>query len=195
MIKEQSVVGIQVGQARRVVIAGRSILTAIRKAPYSGPAAVNALGLVDDEQADPSVHGGLAKAVYAYPVEHYDFWVNARGRTGVSDIDSTLPHGSMGENLTLRGLLETEVWVGDVLRFRNCALRVAQPREPCFKFNAALGFNTAVKLMAESGFCGFYLSVEEPGTISAGERFEVLPGARQMGIPELFQAKMFKHLR
>jgi MOSC domain-containing protein YiiM len=153
------------------------------------------MGLVDDEQADPSVHGGLSKAVYAYPLEHYDFWVRARAHAGVSGIDSTLPPGSMGENLTLRGLLETEVWVGDVLRFPSCALRVAQPREPCFKFNAALGFNTAVKSMAESGFCGFYLSVDEPGTISAGDRFEVMPGSRQMGIPELFQAKMFKHLR
>lgn len=195
MTKEQSVVGVQVGKARRVVIAGRSILTAIHKTPYSGPAAVSAMGLIDDEQADPSVHGGLSKAVYAYPLEHYDFWVRARAHAGVSGIDSTLPPGSMGENLTLRGLLETEVWVGDVLRFPNCALRVAQPREPCFKFNAALGFNTAVKSMAESGFCGFYLSVDEPGTISAGDRFEVMPGSRQMGIPELFQAKMFKHLR
>jgi MOSC domain-containing protein YiiM len=92
-------------------------------------------------------------------------------------------------------LLETDVWVGDVLRFAHCTLRVTQPREPCFKFNAAMGFNTAVKDMAQSGFCGFYLSVDEPGTLIAGESFEVVPGSRQMSVLQSFNAKMFKHMR
>ncbi len=58
-----------------------------------------------------------------------------------------------------------------------------------------MGFNTAAKVMAQSGFCGFYLSVDEPGTVQAGEPFVLEPGTRQMGIPQLFQAKMFKHMR
>jgi MOSC domain-containing protein YiiM len=101
----------------------------------------------------------------------------------------------MGENLTLDGLLETDVWVGDVLRFAHCVMRVSQPREPGYKFNAAMGFNTAVKEMALSGFCGFYLSVDEPGTVQAGEPFELLRGPRRVSVPERFQARMFKHLR
>ena len=141
------------------------------------------------------MHGGLDKAVYAYPSEHYAFWQQARREAGVADIDDALPFGAMGENLTLRGLLETDVWVGDVLRFARCALRVVQPREPCFKFSAAMGFNTAVKAMALSGRCGFYLAVNEPGSVQAGESFTLEPGPRQMGIPELFKAKLFKHLR
>jgi MOSC domain-containing protein YiiM len=92
-------------------------------------------------------------------------------------------------------LLETDVWVGDVLRFANCALRVTQPREPCFKFNAVMGFNTAAKRMAQQGCCGFYLAVQKPGTLSAGESFELQPGPRRLGIPESFKAKMFKHMR
>ena len=139
-----SLVGVQVAQARKVQIGGRTILTAIHKTLVNGPVAVAPLGLAGDEQADLSVHGGLDKAVYAYPAEHYAFWVEARRAAGVAGIDTALPHGSMGENLTLNGLLESEVWVGDVLRFANCALRVEQPREPCYKFNAAMGFNTAV---------------------------------------------------
>jgi MOSC domain-containing protein YiiM len=193
--RNQSLASVQVAQARKVVIAGRSILTAIHKTPVEGPVAVVALGLHGDEQADLSVHGGLEKAVYAYPAEHYAFWREVRQRAGVADIDTQLSHGAMGENLTLRGLLETDVWVGDVLRFPGCVLRVSQPREPCYKFNAAMGFKTAVKEMAMSGFCGFYLSVDEPGTLQAGEPFELLPGSRQVSIPERFQAKMFKHLR
>ena len=191
----RSVIGVQRAQARRVNIAGRSILTAIHKTAVAGPVAVKPLGLQGDEQADPSVHGGLEKAVYAYPSEHYAFWLEARRAAGVAGIDAALPHGSMGENLTLNGLLEADVWVGDVLRFPHCALRVTEPREPCYKFNAAMGFNTSVKAMAQSGFCGFYLAVDTPGTLQAGESFELLPGPRHMRIPERFQARMFKHMR
>jgi MOSC domain-containing protein YiiM len=151
--------------------------------------------LVGDEQADLSVHGGLEKALYAYPQEHYAFWRTAREGAGLAVIDSDLNHGAVGENLTLQGLLERDVWVGDVLRFAHCALRVEQPREPCFKFNVAMGFNTAVKDMALNGLCGFYLSVVEAGTIEAGETFTLLPGPRRISIPERFEARMFKHLR
>ena len=191
----RSVLGVQVAQARKITISGRSILSAIHKTAVEGSVGVSALGLQGDEQADLSVHGGLGKAVYAYPVEHYDFWRKARQDAGVAGIDATLPYGSMGENLTLQGLLEGEVWVGDVLRFAHCALRVTQPREPCYKFNAAMGFNTAVKMMAQSGFCGFYLAVEVPGTVCAGESFELLPGPRSVCISERIASKMFKHLR
>jgi len=190
-----TVASIQVAHARKVVIDGRSILTAIHKTAAQGPVAVQPLGLQGDEQADLSVHGGLEKAVYAYPAEHYAYWQEARQRAGVADIATDLPHGSMGENLTLRGLLEIGVWVGDVLRFPHCVLRVEQPREPCYKFNAAMGFNTAVKAMAQIGFCGFYLSVDTPGTVQAGEGFELLPGPRHVSIPQRFAARMFKHMR
>jgi MOSC domain-containing protein YiiM len=187
--------GIQVGSARKALIGGRAVLTAIRKSAVAGPVAVRALGLAGDEQADLSVHGGLEKAVYAYPSEHYGFWREQRLQAGVGGIDDELPFGGMGENLTLSGLLEADVWVGDVLEFADCALRVEQPREPCFKFNAAMGFNTAVKVMAQSGFCGFYLSVHTPGSLQAGESFVLHPGPRRVGIPERFNAKMFKHMR
>ena len=187
--------GIQVGSARKALMGGRAILTAIRKTAVSGPVAVKALGLEGDEQADLSVHGGLEKAVYAYPSEHYAFWREQRAQAGLAEIDDQLAFGAMGENLTLSGLLEADVWVGDVLEFAYCRLRVDQPREPCFKFNAAMGFNTAVKVMAQSGLCGFYLSVDQPGTLQAGESFVLHPGPRRVSIPERFNAKMFKHMR
>jgi MOSC domain-containing protein YiiM len=187
--------GIQVGTARKALMGGRAVLTAIRKTAVTGPVAVQALGLEGDEQADLSVHGGLEKAVYAYPSEHYAFWREQRVQAGLADIDDQLPFGAMGENLTLSGLLESDVWVGDVLEFANCTLRVEQPREPCFKFNAAMGFNTAVKVMAQSGLCGFYLSVDQPGVLRPGEAFALHQGPRRVSIPERFNAKMFKHMR
>lgn len=186
---------LQIGSARRVSIHDRQVLTAIHKQPVAGPLAVKPLGLMGDEQADLSVHGGLDKAVYAYPGEHYAFWRQARAEAGLAGIDDGLPWGSLGENLSLSALLESEVWVGDVLQFAHCALRVTQPREPCYKFNAAMGFAHASKLMAQHGCCGFYLAVEVPGTLQAGETFELVAGPRRLGIPEMFQAKLFKHLR
>lgn len=174
---------------------GRQVLTAMGKQTVVGPVPVLPLGLLGDEQADLSVHGGLEKAVYAYPAEHYPFWQAARREQGLDQIDDSLPFGSLGENLTLQGLLESEVWAGDVLRFPHCELQVRIPREPCYKFNAAMGFARASRLMAQSGFCGFYLSVLTPGTLSAGEGFELLPGRRGVSIPQLFAAKMGKHLR
>ena len=187
--------GVQVAPARRVKINGRSVLTAIYKQPTQGPVTVLPLGLGGDDQADLSVHGGLDKAVYAYPSEHYPFWRQARADAGVSPLDDALPWGSVGENLSLQGLLETEVWVGDVLQFPHCALRVTQPREPCYKFNAAMGFAGAARAMAQAGCCGFYLAVDQPGHLSAGDCFELQPGPRRLGLPEMFRAKLVKHLR
>jgi MOSC domain-containing protein YiiM len=188
-------IGLQLASARRAMINGRSVLTAIHKQLVADCVEVKPLGLVGDEQADLSVHGGLDKAIYAYPSEHYAFWREARQQAGLGGIDDALPWGSMGENLTISGVLESDVWVGDVLQFAHCALRVTQSREPCYKFNAAMGFNTASKLMAKNGYCGFYLAVDQLGTLQAGESFELRPGPRRLGIPESFKAKMFKHLR
>jgi MOSC domain-containing protein YiiM len=180
---------VNVARARPVLINGRQVLSAIGKQPAEGPVAVRALGLEGDEQADLSVHGGLSKAVYAYPSEHAAFWRTVRSQAGVSLWDDALPPGSVGENLTIEGLLESQAWVGDVLRFPDCELAVSEPRLPCFKFNAAMGFKHAAKLMTQSAWCGFYLLVRVPGTISAGQAFELLPGPREVGIVELFRAR------
>lgn len=189
------IASVQIGQSRRLKAGGRTVLSAIGKSDVSGPVPVMPLGLVGDEQADLTVHGGLEKAVYAYPAEHYAFWRQARQAAGVSAIDDRLLHGSLGENLTLEGLLEADVWAGDVLRFADCELQVRLPREPCGKLNIALGYSGAVRAMAQSGFCGFYLSVLTPGSLKAGETFTLVPGQRSTDIPQLFAAKMFKHLR
>ncbi|MET0351126.1 MAG: MOSC domain-containing protein [Rhizobacter sp.] len=182
-------------KATEIQVGGRPVLTGIHKRSVDGPVAVRPMGLDGDEQADLSVHGGLSKAVYAYPSEHYPFWQTVRAQAKVAGWDDPLPHGAMGENLTIAGLLETQVWVGDLLKFPDCTLAVSEPRFPCFKFNAAMGFNQAVKLMAANGWCGFYLAVREPGTLTAGQGFEVIPGPREVGIEEIFRGKTGAHKR
>jgi MOSC domain-containing protein YiiM len=185
-------VSLNVARAEARLIDGRSVMTAIGKRSVQGPVELRPLGLEGDEQADLSVHGGPTKAVYAYPLEHYPVWQTLRAQARVAGWEEPLPHGALGENLTLRGLLEKQAWIGDVLRFPQCELVVSEPRFPCFKLNAAMGFAQAVKMMAQSGYCGFYLAVRTPGRIAAGERFELLPGPREVGIVELFRAKARK---
>lgn len=183
---------VNVSLARRVDINGRAVMTAIGKRSVAGSVAVDLMGLAGDEQADLTVHGGLSKAVYAYPSEHFAFWQTVRAQAQVSLWDEAVLPGFMGENLTLSGLLESDVFIGDVLRFANCQLAVSEPRYPCFKFNAAMGFQHASQLMAANAWCGFYLAVRVPGAIAAGEPFDVLPGPREVGITELFRARTGK---
>jgi MOSC domain-containing protein YiiM len=182
------VTSVNVGRATRISVGTRTVMSAIGKRPVAGRVGVLPLGLEGDEQADLSVHGGLSKAVYAYPREHFDFWCTVRAQAGVALWDAALEPGAVGENLTLAGLTENRGWVGDVLRFPHCALAISEPRQPCFKFNAAMGFAQAATLMLQSGWCGFYLAVREPGWIEAGEPFVVEPGPREVRIDELFRA-------
>lgn len=189
--RRMRIVSVNTARATPRPINGREVLTAIGKRPCAGPVACGPTGLEGDEQADPSVHGGLAKAIYAYPLAHYAFWRTVRAQAGVGGWDDELlPPGAMGENLTLDGLTERELWIGDRLCFDDgTVLAVSEPRFPCFKFNAAMGFTKAAKLMVESGYCGAYLAVVEPGTLRAGEGVRLQPGPREVGLLELFRAR------
>ena len=183
------IVSLNIARARRIDAGGHSFVSAIGKQAVSGAVRLHALGLEGDEQADPSLHGGLPKAVYAYPHEHYAFWRTVRAQARVALWDEPLACGTLGENLTIDGLLETQAWIADRLRFAECELAVSEPRLPCFKLNAAIGFAQAAKLMVQSGYCGFYLAVVRPGTLRAGETFELLPGPREVSVAELFRAR------
>jgi MOSC domain-containing protein YiiM len=179
------------GRAQEVTIGARRLLTAIGKRALVGePVAVGPLGLAGDEQADLTVHGGLSKALYAYPSEHHAFWrtVRAQARVALWDDEPPAP-GLFGENLLLQGLTEDQLWIGDRLVLPHCVLAVSEPRQPCFKFNAAMGFAQASKLMVSSGFCGAYLAVIEPGHVQAGDPIRLAPGPREVGLRELFRAR------
>lgn len=166
-----------------------SVMTAIRKAPVSTvaePHAVSlaAMGLVGDETADLDVHGGREKAVYFMPEEHYPFWAEQRSRMRLEP--AVLVHGSLGENLTIRGLLEENIYLGDELQIGDTVLRVTAPREPCFKFNARMGYPHAAKHMVQQGNCGWYASVATPGLIQAGMDIQIIPGPRRLSVAAEF---------
>lgn len=161
----------------------RRVATGIHKQPLHGPVAVGRIGLAGDEQADLTVHGGLNKAVYAYPSEHYAFWLAQR--TAALKREEALAPGAMGENLTIQGLLESDVWIGDRLRIGSTLLQVTEPRHPCYKFNAKMGFGHAAKMMLQSGYSGFYLRVVETGEIAAGDAIALIAGPRETSIMQI----------
>ena len=143
---------------------------------------ITRLGVQGDEQADLAVHGGIDMAIYAYPSEHYTFWNELLTRETKRPIN--LAPGSLGENFTIEGLLETNVYVGDILLIGDLEFTVVKLREPCFKFNAKMGYKGAVKAMLKSGFSGWYLKVNRVGTLAAGAHMELIPGSRQTSIAD-----------
>jgi MOSC domain-containing protein YiiM len=153
---------VNVGRPRPLAVGDRSVLSGIVKEPVSARVAVGPTNLDGDGQADLTVHGGIDKAVYAYPVEHYAHWRSALGR-------ADLVPGFFGENLTTEGLLEDDVLVGDVLRVGSALLEVSQPRVPCFKLLARMGDPGFAKPFLTSGRVGFYLRVLEQGELGAGD--------------------------
>lgn len=190
------VMSLQVGTSRFLRVGDRTLRSAIRKQSVEGPVSVGPLGLAGDEQNDLSVHGGLSKAVYALPAPHLAWWSAWRREAGVSLFDGAIVPGQLGENLTLDGVDEQGVFIGDRLQFQGgVVLRVTEPRQPCGKFNAVMGDAQAGKAMVQSGHCGFYLAVEQPGVMQAGEAFSLVAGARQTSIAQALQHKAFKHLR
>jgi len=130
-----------------------------------------ALNLDGDEQSDLSVHGGVDKAVYVYPAEHYEFW-----RQELPKME--LPWGVFGENLTTEGLLESNVGIGDRFRVGSSEFVVTQPRLPCFKLGIRFGRPDILKRFLQSGRTGFYFAVATEGEVGAGDSVDSISKAR-----------------
>lgn len=158
-------VSVNVGLPRDVVVKGKTVTTGIFKEPVQGRVMLRSLNLDGDRQADLSVHGGEDKAVYSYPVEHYDYW-----RRELPDMK--LPFGMFGENFTTEGLLEASLNIGDRFHVGGTELEVTQPRLPCYKLGIKFGRDDMVKRFLASGRTGFYFRVLQEGKVGAGDEIE-----------------------
>jgi MOSC domain-containing protein YiiM len=145
----------------------QTVKTGIFKQPVAGPVQLRSLNLDGDRQADLAVHGGPFKAVYGYPSEHYEFWRQELPGT-------QMPLGMFGENFTTEGLSERELHIGDRLQIGSAVLVVRQPRIPCFKLAIKFRRKDILARFLRSGRSGFYFSVEQEGTVQAGDSFEFL---------------------
>jgi MOSC domain-containing protein YiiM len=161
------IISINCGLPREVTWHGRSVSTAIYKQPVEGRVAMRRLNLEGDGQADLSVHGGEAKAVYCYPIVHYDYW-----RTELPGRE--LPTAIFGENFTTDGLLEDTVHLGDQFSIGSAEVVVTQPRLPCYKLGVRFESDDMVKRFLASRRTGFYLSVAREGEVGAGDEIKVI---------------------
>ena len=161
------VLSVNVGRPRQVLYKGRAVMTGIFKEPVEGLVAVGRLNLEGDQQADLQVHGGVDKAVYCYPHEHYEFWRRELDR-------DDLVMGQFGENLTTMGMLEEDVLIGDIYRIGTARVQISQPRMPCFKLGIRMDYPGILKPFLQSLRVGFYVRVLEEGQIAAGDAIERL---------------------
>jgi MOSC domain-containing protein YiiM len=146
---------------------GRTVTTGIFKQAVEGRVALRTLNLDGDRQADLTVHGGKDKAVYCYPIAHYDYWKKELpGRK--------LPMGLFGENFTTDGLLEESVHLGDRFSVGSAEVVVTQPRLPCYKLGVRFQSDDMVRRFLASGRTGFYLAVTREGEVGAGDEIKVI---------------------
>ncbi len=158
---------VRVGSLRPLPREGH--LTGMYKEPVSGPVRVGPLGLAGDHQADKTVHGGPDKAVHLFPADHYPVLAAAR-----PDLAPLLVPGVLGENLSVRGLDETGVCLGDLWEAGGVRLQVSQPRRPCWKIDHRLGTDGMVPLLNELRRPGWYFRVLVPGELQAGDELRLV---------------------
>jgi len=191
-------VSVNTGFPQEVIWHGRMVTTGIFKEPVKGRVALRKLNLDGDRQADLTVHGGEHKAVYCYPLAHYDYWKKELpGRE--------LPMGMFGENFTIdddgKGLLggqkslEESVRLGDRFSVGTAEVAVTQPRLPCYKLGVRFGSDDMVKRFLASGRTGFYVAVLREGEVGAGDEMKLMarePNAVAVSeITRLYVAKRF----
>ncbi|MEH2313167.1 MAG: MOSC domain-containing protein [Nostoc sp.] len=160
-------ISVNVGLPREVTWKGKTVSTGIFKEPVSERVRVRSLNLDGDQQADLTVHGGVDKAIYVYPFEHYEYW-----QSELPDTKLTL--GIFGENFTVIGLREEELNIGDRFKIGSVELMVTQPRLPCYKLGIRFGRSDIVKRFLASRRSGFYFRVLQEGEVGAGDTLEFI---------------------
>ena len=183
-----TIVSLNVGLPREVDWHGRPVSTGIFKSAVSGRVPLRRLNFDGDRQADLTVHGGHAKAVYCYPAEHYEYWNAELGRD--------LPFGAFGENLTTTDLDERSVHLGDEFAIGTARVVVTQPRVPCYKLGIRFGDDRMVKRFLKSERSGFYVAVLQEGNVGAGDAMTPLSQhpaqVSVLDVNRLYVAKTFR---
>lgn len=160
-----TIVSINTGVPREVRYADeRKLKTSLLRNPVKEKIFLGLSGLEGDQVADPVNHGGPDKAVCGYPADHYPFWEKELSREMVSP--------SFGENLTIRGLTEDQLYIGDIFRMGEAELQCSQPRQPCHKLTKLFGYPQLAIRIRTLGYCGYYFRVLKQGWVQAGMEME-----------------------
>lgn len=155
------ILSINVSKPMPLAYRGRCVQSSIRKQPINGPVSLELYGLDGDRQADLCNHGGRAKGVYLYSSEHYKTWEK--------HLNKRLSYGTLGENLTVEDLFETQLCIGDCLSIADTTLEITQPRIPCYKLDMSVEHSGFSKIFAQSCKLGAYAKIIKGGTLTSGE--------------------------
>ena len=166
------ILSVNVGLPRKVTWQGKVVTTGIFKEPVNAPVMMRTLNLEGDQQADLTVHGGVNKAVYAYPSEHYGYW-----RTELPGAD--LRWGMFGENFTTEGLLEEATYIGDRFGIGETEVMVTEPRMPCYKLGIKFGRPDIIKRFLASRRTGFYFAVVREGMVGTSDAIKLIGQEQQ----------------
>lgn len=157
-MEQVEIVSLNIGKPRNIAYQNKEISTGIYKRPTTESLYLSTINFEGDGQADLVHHGGKEKAVCVYPYEHYPFWE--------AELQRKLDYGAFGENVTIRGLVETEVCIGDTFQLGEAIVQVSQPRQPCYKLSVRYGVPHMLLKVQETGYTGFYFRVLKEGLVS-----------------------------
>lgn len=166
MISLADIVSINIGKSVTINHNGKELRTGIFKSQIDERVYLGELNFEGDEQADLKHHGGVDKAVCVYPVEHYAYWEDV--------LETELQYGAFGENVTVRGLTEKNVNIGDTFQLGEAVVQISQPRQPCFKLAVRYGFKQLPLLFQETGYTGYYFRVLTPGWVELNSTITLL---------------------
>lgn len=156
------ILSLNVGKPRDLQFGNKEVTTGINKRPVNEPIYLSTVNFDGDGQGDLVHHGGVEKAVCVYASEHYPYWEDVLGKT--------LKVGAFGENLTLRGLTEDDVCIGDKFQLGDAIVQVSQPRQPCFKLSLIHDRKDMPVIVQDTGYTGFYFRVLKEGIVSPSDR-------------------------
>ena len=174
------IISANIGEARTINWNGEEVTTGIFKYPVNQPIFLGAEDVEKDNVIDRRYHGGVDKACYLYSANHYKYW-----KTFYPTLEMTW--GIFGENLTVEGLHEAEINIGDIFQIGEAVVQVTQPRQPCFKLEFRFNNRNIVRQFIDSGFSGVYVRILKKGKVKAGDLVELIEKKNSLSIRKVFE--------
>jgi MOSC domain-containing protein YiiM len=174
------IISTNIGEPKTINWNGKEVTTGIFKYPVTQPIFLGSEDVENDHVIDRRYHGGVDKACYLYSADHYKYW-----QTLYPDLE--LPWGIFGENLTVEGLHEADVNIGDIFRIGEAVVQATQPRQPCFKLEFRFNDNQIVRKFIDSGFAGVYVRVIEKGHVKLGDSMELIERKKSLTIHKIYE--------
>lgn len=179
-LRIMKIISTNIGEAKTVLWHGKELTTGIFKFPVEKPIHLGNEDVDNDHVIDRKYHGGIDKACYLYSADHYKFWQNLYPNL-------EMPWGMFGENLTVDGLNEAEINIGDVFKIGEAVVQATQPRQPCFKLEFRFNDKEIIRKFVNSGFAGVYVRVLEKGYIKATDTMKIVERKNSISIQKVFQ--------